>query len=140
MTMADEFIGDAPGLGAGSTAAEVIACMPVVHQVTFEWYTQNANRTSPPYNPPERYLAIMGLGLAGETGELVDHIKKHVGHGHELDVEKVKKEAGDVLWYLSQIIRLTGLTFSDVARANIEKLQKRYPEGFNHEASINRRE
>lgn len=70
------------------------------------------------------------LGLAGESGELVDHIKKHVFHGHGLDPAVVLKEAGDVLWYLAEILEMTGLSMSDAMRENIEKLTRRFPDGF----------
>ena len=54
---------------------------------------------------PKTALAVWGLGLAGESGEVVELIKKHLGHGHELDLEKVSKELGDVLWYISAIAK-----------------------------------
>lgn len=98
-------------------------------------YQQMSARTA---NKHEGELANYALGIAGEAGEVADLIKKVVFHGHEMDKEKVKKELGDVMWYLSQIARLAGLTLEEVATANIEKLYKRYPNGFSSEASINR--
>lgn len=79
-------------------------------------------------------------GLTGEAGEVADLIKKHFGHGHELDLTKVKKELGDVLWYLSQLAEQFGLSMDDVGEANIAKLKARYPDGFSEEASKNRKE
>lgn len=87
-----------------------------------------------------RPLAMGGLGIAGEAGEVADIIKKHLFHGHPLDVSDVKKELGDVLWYIGSIAAACGLTLEDVATANIEKLRKRYPHGFSVEASLNRSE
>jgi NTP pyrophosphatase (non-canonical NTP hydrolase) len=81
---------------------------------------------------------IAGLGLAGETGEVVEHIKKWVGHGHDLDVDKVKKELGDVLWYISELATVMDLSMEEIARANIRKLEERYPKGFNPIDSITR--
>ena len=69
---------------------------------------------------------------------MADLIKKSVFHGHDVDKGEIKKELGDVLWYLSQIARLAGLSLEEVAVANIEKLSRRYPDGFSREASINR--
>lgn len=83
-------------------------------------------------------LAVMGLGLAGESGEVIEHLKKHVGHGHDLDRAKVRKELGDVLWYVAAIATLVDLDLDDVALANVAKLRERYPQGFTHEASRNR--
>jgi len=78
------------------------------------------------------------LGLSGESGEVADLIKKHLGHGHPLDEEKVKKELGDVLWYVSQLANYLGMSLEDVASTNIAKLEARYAEGFSTDASINR--
>ena len=83
-------------------------------------------------------LAVLGLGLAGESGEVVDHIKKFAGHGHKLDRNKIKDELGDVLWYVSVISDFIGARLSEVASGNINKLKNRYPEGFSHERSKNR--
>lgn len=85
-------------------------------------------------------LAIHGLGLAGEAGEVIEMLKKHVGHGHELDRLKLQKELGDVLWYVSAIATECGIELDLVAQLNIEKLKKRYPDGFQKERSINRDE
>ena len=78
------------------------------------------------------------MGLSGETGELVDYFKKVLFHQHPLDRERVISEAGDVLWYIAAIASELGIPLSEIAESNIEKLKKRYPEGFNPEQSINR--
>lgn len=87
----------------------------------------------------DRLLTYL-LGLAGEAGEVCDLFKKHIGHGHPLERDKVVKELGDVLWYLSAIASLQGISLQEVADTNIAKLTKRYPKGFSSEASINREE
>lgn len=84
-------------------------------------------------------LILCGLGVAGEAGECADLVKKHVFHGHPLKAEKLKKELGDVLWYVAMLARNLGFTMTDVINANVEKLVDRYPNGFTKEASINRR-
>lgn len=78
------------------------------------------------------------FGLAGEVGELCDHYKKYMHQGHDLDYNHMAEEAGDVLWYLAEIADALGVTLEDIARRNIDKLRKRYPEGFDPERSINR--
>ena len=83
-------------------------------------------------------LFTAGIGVAEEAGELAGLIKKHLGHEHPLDREKVIKEMGDVLWYLAYIGTLLDINLSDVARVNREKLSARYPNGFTAEASRNR--
>ena len=83
-------------------------------------------------------LSWNALGLAGEAGEVADMIKKGVYHQHGVDREEVKKELGDVLWYVSAICGDLDLELSEVMEANIEKLKQRYPDGFNFEQSQNR--
>lgn len=85
-------------------------------------------------------LAWNALGLTGEAGEVADLIKKVIGHGHALDVEKLKLELGDVLWYIAALANDLGITLQDIAEANIEKLKKRYPNGFQRADSINRQD
>lgn len=84
--------------------------------------------------------AILGLGIAGEAGEVADIIKKELGHGHAADPVKMAKEIGDVLWYIAVLSDAYGYSLSEVATMNIEKLKARYPEGFDSERSINRAE
>jgi NTP pyrophosphatase (non-canonical NTP hydrolase) len=78
------------------------------------------------------------MGLCGESGEVIDLVKKHVSHGHPLNREKLIDELGDVAWYLAECAEAIGVTLEDVLTHNIEKLKKRYPEGFSTERSINR--
>lgn len=85
-------------------------------------------------------LPTAALGLSGEAGEVCDHVKKHIGHGHPLDTEKIAAELGDVLWYVADLATQLGLSLSMIAHHNLEKLRRRYPNGFTPEASINRKE
>ena len=78
------------------------------------------------------------MGLCGESGEVIDIVKKHLAQGHELDKEKIIKELGDVAWYMAEIATVLDVELEDVLAQNIEKLKKRYPEGFSTEKSINR--
>lgn len=77
----------------------------------------------------ENDRACFALGLAGEAGEVCDLLKKHWGHLHPLDHEKLKKELGDVLWYVAALAVQFGLTLDEVALANVAKLTARYPKG-----------
>lgn len=85
--------------------------------------------------PQEMMLAWNALGLAGEAGEAADCIKKAVFHRHGVDLDKLRKELGDVLWYVAAIATKLNLTLDDVMVANIEKLKARYPEGWDAERS-----
>ncbi len=80
------------------------------------------------------------MGLNGEAGEAMDIIKKYYYQGHELDKEKLKDECSDVLWYLAEIAEGLEIGLEDIAIHNIEKLKKRYPDGFAVEKSINRKD
>jgi NTP pyrophosphatase (non-canonical NTP hydrolase) len=100
-------------------------------------YQGLASRTA---NDHEYSLINYGLGLTGESGEVADIIKKHMFHGHEMDNQDILKELGDVLWYVSNIARECGFSLETVASQNINKLKKRYPEGFSTERSVNRDE
>ena len=78
------------------------------------------------------------MGLCGESGEAIDIVKKWFAQGHELDKEHLKKELGDIAWYLAEAATALDTTLEEILQANIEKLQKRYPEGFNKEKSLTR--
>lgn len=80
------------------------------------------------------------MGLCGESGEAIDIVKKWLAQGHELDKEKLAKELGDICWYLAETATALDLSLEDIMAANIEKLKKRYPDGFEAQRSINRAE
>jgi len=105
-------------------------------------YQQKAARTlieNPgEFTNHETMIIWTAMGLAGETGELVDLVKKGIFHRHGLDREKVKKELGDVLWYVAGLCSVLGFDMGAVMEANIEKLEKRYPNGFSSEDSQKR--
>ena len=89
----------------------------------------------------EKDVLINGvMGLCGESGEAIDIVKKWLAQGHELDKEKLAKELGDICWYLAETATVLGYDLEDIMSANIEKLKKRYPEGFDSEKSIHRAE
>lgn len=80
------------------------------------------------------------MGLSGEAGEVSELVKKHIFNGHAIDRDKMEKELGDVCWYIAMICHALGLNLEDVMRVNIDKLKKRYPNGFSEQDSINRQE
>ena len=89
----------------------------------------------------EKEILINGvMGLCGESGEAIDIVKKWFAHGHELDKEHLKKELGDVAWYLAEASSALGFTLEEILEANIDKLRKRYPEGFETKKSVERDE
>ena len=88
----------------------------------------------------ENMIINGALGLNGEAGEVADIIKKHLFQGHELDKDKIAYEIGDVLWYCAVLAKGIGHSLDTIADMNIDKLKKRYPNGFLAEASINRKD
>lgn len=80
------------------------------------------------------------MGLCGESGEAIDIVKKWLAQGHALDREKLAKELGDIAWYLAETATALDLNLEDIFQANIDKLKKRYPEGFDTDRSIHREE
>lgn len=80
------------------------------------------------------------LGIAGEAGEVSDMIKKWIFHDADLDQEHLKKEIGDVLWYIALMCHAFNWSLDDILEINIDKLRKRYPYGFDTEKSAHRKE
>ena len=91
-----------------------------------------------PLTDGEMMIIWNAVGLAGETGEVVDHIKKGIFHRHGLNQTQLKKELGDVLWYLAALCTKLGFDLEDVMQQNIDKLIARYPNGYSSADSINR--
>jgi NTP pyrophosphatase (non-canonical NTP hydrolase) len=107
--------------------------------MTINEYQKLALRTSN-METKEDLILNGALGLAGETGEVVDLIKKHYFQGHELDISKLIIELGDVCWYIATLAHGLGVDLETIMIYNIEKLKKRYPDGFTVENSIYRAE
>lgn len=80
------------------------------------------------------------MGMCGEAGECADMMKKHLFQGHDLDKEHLAKELGDVSWYVAITAYALGYDLDKIFEMNIEKLKARYPEGFDAERSLHRKE
>lgn len=106
--------------------------------MTINEYQKLAMTTLNPELDKKDILINGVMGLCGESGEVIDIVKKHLAQGHELDKEKIIKELGDVAWYMAEIATVLDVELEDVLVQNIEKLKKRYPEGFSTEKSVNR--
>ena len=78
------------------------------------------------------------MGLCGESGEAIDIVKKHLHQGHPLDKEKLSGELGDIAWYLAETAWALDIPLEKILWNNLEKLKKRYPEGFDAAHSMNR--
>lgn len=76
-------------------------------------------------------------GMVGEIGE-INSIYQKAYQGHKFDTTHIKKELGDLLWFIAEYCTSQNWSLQDIADMNIEKLKARYPEGFDEERSLNR--
>ena len=88
---------------------------------------------------PGAHLVHMALGVAGESGELVDAVKKYAIYQKELDVENILEELGDLLFYIQGIANRFGVTLDSFAERNIQKLEVRYAAGTYSDAAAQKR-
>lgn len=101
-------------------------------------YQKAAMRTcSIPYDRPTDRLYHAVFGLTSEAGEVAGILQKSY-QGHEVSKEHIKKELGDCLWMVAEACEALGFSMDDVMETNIEKLRKRFPDGFDAEHSIHR--
>jgi NTP pyrophosphatase (non-canonical NTP hydrolase) len=110
---------------------------PMSNDFTFDDYQALAAKTA--MYPGRDDVAVApypALGLAGEAGEVCEHIKKAIrDDGGQISAERrsaLKKELGDVMWYLAALCSELGLEMGEVAHANVEKLADRKKRGVLH--------
>lgn len=99
-------------------------------------YQQLAMTTLNPALSRKEVLINSVMGLCGESGEAIDIVKKWMAQGHALDKEHLARELGDIAWYLAEAATALEIPLEDVLRANLEKLEKRYPDGFDSQKSL----
>lgn len=104
--------------------------------MTVNEYQELAMATLNPELNKKEVLINSVMGLCGESGEAIDIVKKWFAQGHDLDKEHLAKELGDIAWYLAEAATALDLSLEDVFQANIEKLKKRYPDGFDTKKSL----
>lgn len=78
------------------------------------------------------------MGLATESGEFLDALKKHLFYGKELDNVNLSEELGDLFWYMAIIADELGVDFESVMKTNIDKLRARYGEKFTEQKADKR--
>ena len=108
--------------------------------MTINEYQKLAMTTLNPALSEKEVLLNGVMGLCGESGEAIDIVKKHLAQGHELDREALINELGDVAWYLAETAYALDVDLESVLRGNLEKLARRYPEGFDARRSAQREE
>lgn len=107
--------------------------------MTINEYQQLAMTTLNPELDKKDVLINGVMGLCGESGEAIDIVKKWLAQGHDLDREKLARELGDIAWYLAETAYALEIPLEEILQANIDKLKKRYPEGFDARRSIDRK-
>ena len=106
--------------------------------MTANEYQRQALRTLNPALDRRDVLINGVMGLCGEAGEAIDIVKKWLAQGHELDKARLAKELGDVAWYLAEAATALDIPLEEILQGNLEKLKKRYPEGFDAQKSMAR--
>ena len=106
--------------------------------MTINEYQKLALRTINPELSPKEQLLNGLMGLCGESGEAIDIMKKHLAQKHDLDKEHLANELGDVAWYLAVASYFLGCDLETIMDKNIEKLRKRYPNGFSIKDALER--
>jgi NTP pyrophosphatase (non-canonical NTP hydrolase) len=95
-------------------------------------YQELAKLTAKKFDNPEVEIATWGLGITGEAGDVASCIKKTFAHKNDVK-EGIKENIGDMLWYTAMICNFFNWNLQDILNQNIEKLRKRYPQGFSIE-------
>jgi NTP pyrophosphatase (non-canonical NTP hydrolase) len=104
-------------------------------------YQKLAIRTIDNKKPKKTRISEFALALCEEAGESASVLKKVLYHDHPWTAEKEEKligELGDVMWHVAALAHEYSIPLSVIADYNIDKLKKRYPEGFSTERSVNR--
>lgn len=102
-----------------------------------EYQSQAMTFANPELTENERLEEAL-MGLNGEAGECIEIYKKYKFQKHSIDYLHLREELGDVAWYLAAAANAARISLDDVFAANLNKLGKRYPDGFRSERSINR--
>ena len=109
--------------------------------MTFNEYQLKSRETAIFPDEDNRFIYAT-LGMIGEAGEVAEKVKKVWRDKNkvvsELDREEIKKELGDVLWYMSQLALELGIDFDEIAITNIKKLASRHERQVLHGQGDNR--
>ncbi|MBO7669723.1 MAG: nucleoside triphosphate pyrophosphohydrolase family protein [Oscillospiraceae bacterium] len=107
--------------------------------MTFDAYQALARRTQNRDLTKHERRDHALCGLAAECGEIHGIYQKSY-QGHKVETARVEEELGDLLWFCAELADVLGVSLNLVADANIQKLRRRYPDGFDEEHSIHREE
>ena len=105
--------------------------------MNFTEYQAAARRTQNRKLDGEQMTHHALFGLGAEVGEILSIFQKEF-QGHEVTREKIIDECGDLLWMAAELADACGFTLDEAAQGNIEKLWRRFPQGFDSVRSVNR--
>ena len=106
--------------------------------MNFNDYQRKVLRTAKTYPTLAENLNHAALGIATEGGEFTTEVKRAVIYGREITPEMREhmiEELGDLMWYVALAAEHLGVNLGGIARENIEKLQKRFPQAYSNEAA-----
>lgn len=113
----------------------------ITKNMNFNEYQEKSRKTAIYPNAGANIIYPL-LGLSGETGEISEKLKKVIRDENCCITpekrEELKKELGDVLWYIAQLASELGLNLDDIAQANIDKLYSRFERNQIHGSGDNR--
>lgn len=109
------------------------------HELTLNEYQREAARTMNKSLTEHQTEMHAVFGMCSEVGE-IQGIYQKIYQGHKAEEEHLKKELGDLLWFIAEYATANGWTLCEVAKENINKLRARYPEGFDKDKSLHRAE
>lgn len=101
-------------------------------------YAEFVARLFKPMKSDAEYMMHAAIGISGEGGEILDTCKKTWIYNKPLDLENVKEELGDILFYMQAACNFLGISIQDLMISNMEKLNKRYPKGYTDQAAQER--
>ena len=97
-------------------------------------YQEICKETAKKFDSDKEEILTWGLGIAGEAGDVASCIKKTFAHDNSQE-EGIRENLGDTLWYTAMICNFFDWDFQEILKENIEKLQRRYPQGFTTESA-----
>ena len=97
-------------------------------------YQKLCKRTAKKFKSKEKEILSLGLGIAGESGDVAGCIKKTFSHNDD-QKKGIRENLGDTMWYIAMICNFFGWNLEDVMKENIAKLKKRHPKGFSEKTA-----
>jgi NTP pyrophosphatase (non-canonical NTP hydrolase) len=98
-------------------------------KITLREYQEFCKKTAKKFETPHHEILTWGLGITGEAGDVASCIKKTYAHNNDKK-DGIKENLGDTLWYAAMICNFFGWNFEEILAESMQKLKKRYPEGF----------